>query len=257
MASYLVVQISDVHLTVDGVLAPGVRPRDNLVDALRYLEKSRSRPDVLVLSGDLANTGDPACYDDLRALLAEVPGGAEIVCVPGNHDDRAAFRRHLLGDGDGDAPVNVTRWRAGLRVVALDSSVPGEDFGVLDPETLSYLAAELATPAQHSTVVVLHHPPLSSPIEPMAAIALRNAADLRDVLAGSDVRFVLAGHNHHPSAGALGGVPVWVSPATAYRADVSSTAVFRAVPGSAISRIDLTDHGDAATVVPIGPADGP
>jgi 3',5'-cyclic AMP phosphodiesterase CpdA len=252
MRSYLLAQLSDIHLTATGTLPPGVRPRDNLVRALEVLRSSGIRPDVLLLTGDLTNSGDGACYDDLRSLVADAAAraGATVIYLPGNHDDRAAFRRHLL-DADGDAPVNQTHLRDGLRIIALDSVVPGRDHGLLDEEALDYLRAELATPAPDGTIVALHHPPIASPIKPMADIALRNPARLRDVIEGSDVRLIVAGHSHHPALGVLGAVPVWVSPATAYRLDTTSTGEYRGYPDSAFSRIDLTPDGPVATVVQV------
>jgi Icc protein len=252
LPSYLLVQISDVHLTTSGTLPPGVRPRDNLVRALQVLESSDMRPDVLLLTGDLANSGDPQCYDDLRAIVAGSgkAAGATVIYLPGNHDERAAFRRHLL-DGDGDAPVNQTRRHDGLRVIALDSVVPGQDHGVLAEEALGYLRAELATPAPDGTILALHHPPIPSPIKPMAGIALREPGRLREVIEGSDIRLIVAGHSHHEALGVLGTTPVWVSPATAYRLDTTSTETYRGYPGSAFSRIDLTPDGPVVTVVPV------
>jgi 3',5'-cyclic-AMP phosphodiesterase len=252
LRSYLVVQISDVHLTADGTLPPGVRPRDNLVRALEVLDSSDMRPDVILLTGDLTNSGDPACYDDLRATVAGSSKAAEagLVYLPGNHDERGAFRRHLL-DLDGHAPVNQTYRRDGLRVIALDSVVPGQDHGVLAEEALDYLRAELATPAPDGTILALHHPPIPSPIKPMAGIALQDPARLRDVIEGSDIRLIVAGHSHHEGLGVLGTTPVWVSPAIAYRLDTTSTGAYRGYPGSAFSRIDLTADGPVVTVVQV------
>jgi hypothetical protein len=62
---------------------------------------------------------------------------------------------------------------------------------------------------------------------------------------------VLSGHNHHGAAGSIGSVPVWVSPSSAYRADLTSTETFRGVPGSAFSRIDLSDDDVVVTVVAV------
>ena len=252
MSSYLLVQISDVHLTASGPLLPGINPRDNLVKALRLLDATGIRPDVFLLTGDLANDGEGACYDDLAGLLAQAASrsGASVIYVPGNHDERGTFHRHLLG-GSGDGPVNQTHWRDGLRIIALDSTIPGEGYGALDDQTLGYLRAELATAAPDGTVLALHHPPIPSPIQPMAEIALRNPGRLRDAIAGSDVRIVLCGHNHHEALGTLGPVPVWVCPAIAYRADVTSTQTFQRVPDIAMSRIDLSDDGPTATVISV------
>ena len=72
----------------------------------------------------------------LSAILSEAAAGcgASVIYLPGNHDDREAFRRHLLGDaGVPGTPLNQVHWRDGLRVVALDSTIPGEDGGRLDP----------------------------------------------------------------------------------------------------------------------------
>ena len=255
-------QISDVHLTPGGELLPGVRPRDNLMRGLRELAAAGLRPDVFLLTGDLADTGDGACYDDLAAVLADAASGcgASVIYLPGNHDHRGAFRRHLLGEADRDAdgtPVNQTHWRDGLRVVALDSTIPGEDGGRLDEATLGYLRAELAAPAPDGTIVALHHPPVPSPVEPLSAIALSDPGRLRDAIAGSDVRLVLCGHFHHVALGMLGATPVWVSPAAAYRVDTAGTEA--EIHATAFSRIDLGGRGDGplVTVFPVSAAAAP
>jgi len=250
--SFTLVQLSDIHLTADGSLRPGVRPRDNLVAALRLVNEARIAPDAYLLTGDLTDVGDAGCYEDLAALMrsqAEADG-AEVVYVPGNHDERDAFRRHLLGVA-GAGPINQTHWCRGLRIISLDSTIPGVDEGALDNETLAYLAAELEARAPEGTVLVLHHPPITSPIKTMSRLRLQNPDELRDLIAGSDVRVVLCGHNHHDASGIVGGIPVWVSPALAYRADLTSTEKFRGVPGSALSRIDLSPTDHTVVTVPV------
>jgi 3',5'-cyclic AMP phosphodiesterase CpdA len=263
--AYQLVQISDVHLTVDGTLKQGVRPRDNLLGVLATLEARGIRPDVFVLSGDLTDAGDPSCYEDLAAIMAKAAtesgagsgagSGADVLYLPGNHDNRDAFRRGLVpGAGSGMAgapgdPVDQVRWRGGLRVIALDSTVPGQPHGELGDQSLAFLKSELATPAPDGTVVVLHHPPVPSPVQPLAAIALRDPARLREAIEGTDVRLVLAGHYHHEVAGTLGSVPVWVGPATSYRIDPTVPDTFHGVPGTAVSRIDISEDGPVITVI--------
>ena len=259
MRRYLLVQLSDIHLTTSGIGPHGARTRDNLLAALREAAAAGLRPDVFLLTGDLADAGEGPCYDDLAAILtgaARAPGAPEasVVYLPGNHDDRDEFRRRLIGgDGAPGAPVNQTHWRDGLRIIALDSTIPGQDGGYLDDQTLRYLRSELATPAPDGTIVALHHPPILSPVGPMARIALRDPGRLRDAIAGSDVRLVLCGHSHHEAFGMAGATPVWVSPATAYRLDVTSTGAFRGVPGTAFSGISLggREDGPVVTVYPV------
>jgi Icc protein len=261
VGSYLLVQLSDIHLTTSGIGPHGARTRDNLLAALREAAAAGLRPDVFLLTGDLADAGEGPCYDDLAAILADAAEAsqASVVYLPGNHDDRDEFRRLVSGDGAPGAPVNQTHWRDGLRIIALDSSIPGEDGGALADETLRYLRSELATQAPDGTIVALHHPPISSPIEPMARMALRDPGWLRAAIAGTDVRLVLCGHSHHEAFGMLGATPVWVSPAIAYRLDVTSTGAFRGVPGTAFSGISLggREDGPVVTVYPVATLTAP
>ena len=258
--SFLVVQISDVHLTADGELEPGIRPRDNLLRGLATLAANDIRPDVFLLTGDLTDAGDGTCYDDLAGILAEAAAHSEasVIFLPGNHDDRQVLSRHLLAgaDGDGDGPVNQTRWREGLRIIALDSTVPGQAHGNLDDQTLAYLRDELATAAPGGTIVALHHPPIASPIQVLTDISLREPERLRETIAGSDVRVILCGHYHHAAFGTLGAVPVWVTPATAYLADPAVTSTIRQIRQAAFSRIDLSADTVTVTQIPIPAAHG-
>lgn len=252
MSRHLLLQISDIHLSSREVLPPGVRPLDILLAGLAHIDDAGIRPDLYVLTGDLADAGESSCYEQLAEIFATSPEpGRPVVYLPGNHDERGAFRRHLLGQAGQIGPIDQVRWHGGLRVVALDSTVPGEDFGSLAAESLDFLRAELATPAPDGTVLAVHHPPIPTPIAPMSALRLREPECLAEAIAGSDVRLVICGHNHHGAVGMLGAVPVWVSPAALYRADVTSRAVFRALPGSAFSMIEIDEHGPVVTVVPV------
>lgn len=242
MGDHLVLQLSDIHLCVSGSLRNGARTGEHLAATVAHLIERDVRPDVIVCTGDLTDDAADASYRALVTGLAPLAAasGARLVYLPGNHDRRGPLRRHLLGEeSPGEEPVNQVVWHEGLRIIAVDSTVPGAEHGALAPETLGFLADALANPAPDGTLLALHHPPILSPIRPMAAIALHAPEALAHVLRGSDVRLIVAGHNHHESAGSFAGIPVWVSPALAYRADVASTDEFRSLPGTALSRIDL------------------
>ncbi|MCO1653526.1 metallophosphoesterase family protein [Pseudonocardia humida] len=254
---YTLIQISDPHIE-----DPGTRQRygtdtaEALELALRRLEESTVRPDAVLFTGDLTEDGTPAQYRRFRSVVEPV---AARLAVPfayamGNHDDRAAMRGVLLGDGSGstDPVFQVVRVH-GLRIVVLDSSVPGRAYGELSPDQLDRLRAELAEPAPDGTVVVLHHPPLPAVLPVAAAIPLRDRAGLGAVLAGSDARIVLAGHTHMTSAGALAGVPVWTPGALASTADALPPAGVgsRLVAAPTVARIDLFADSVIATAVPL------
>ncbi len=263
MTHHVLLQFSDVHLLREGRLPGGADPLENLDRAISLLTTSKVRPEAVVMTGDLADGGDAVAYGLLRERAHRLAAatGAEVVFVPGNHDERSAFGRCLLDDtgrsdesgGEEPAPIDRVRWFGGLRLVALDSVIPGADSGELRNEQLHRLRAELASPAPDGTILALHHPPVTSPIKPMAGMALADPARLAAVIDGTDVRLVLSGHNHHASAGMLGAVPVWVSPALSYRSDVLVEDVYVGHLGSAFSRIDVIDGRPLVSVVTVAP----
>jgi 3',5'-cyclic AMP phosphodiesterase CpdA len=250
---HCVIQISDVHIEAAGPKWSGIDQLANLERTLALIEASAVRPEALILTGDLVNSGDAPSYRLLRERVqpfAELLG-ARVVYLPGNHDERAVFRQCLLDAQPSGDPIDQVAWLGGLRIVALDTTVPGEEHGALSDQQLSWLESELAAPAPDGTIVALHHPPVSSPIASMAAIALEAPQRLHRVVDGTDVTLIIAGHNHHASCGMLGSVPVWVGPASAYQADVMSEAEFRRLAGCAFTRIDVADGRALATVVPV------
>lgn len=130
------------------------------------------------------------------------------------------------------------------RIVTLDSLVPGEAYGRIDPAQLSWLREVLATPYGDGSVVVLHHPPIALTGTVQQEVGLRNPHDLAAALEGSDVRVVLCGHFHLQLAGRLGTVPVWVTPGVVTRIDLTAPAwLERAVQGAGASVIDLDGPG--------------
>lgn len=255
----LIVQVSDVHLVKSGLLYGNIDAGAHLDQVLARVAQSGIHPDLVLCSGDLADDGAPESYRALRKAVDTFATemGATVCYLPGNHDDRVVFRVELLDQPDWidpTEPIDQVLNLRGVRVIALDSVVPGEKYGALSDEQLDWLAAELDEPAPEGTLLALHHPPVPTPIELMARIALREPERLAAVVEGSDVRIITAGHNHHAMTSMFAGVPVFVCPATSYLADVLiGPGLFRSLPGVAFGRIDLDpDGGVCATGVPVG-----
>ncbi|WP_144719571.1 metallophosphoesterase [Agrococcus jejuensis] len=224
-ASVVLAHLTDLHITGDGSpLYGAVDSTAALVRALDRLEASGVRPDALVLSGDLADRGEPEAYARLRGLVEPVAErlGAELVVATGNHDDRASLRAHLLGDHSepADRPVRSVHRIGDLRVVVLDSSVPGAHWGAVDDDQLAWLAGELASPVPLGTILVLHHPPAPTILDLALTVELREQDRLAEVLRGSDVRAILAGHVHHTTSSTFAGIPVHVAAGLAYTQDL-------------------------------------
>ncbi|GAA1811077.1 metallophosphoesterase [Nesterenkonia flava] len=226
--THTLLHISDTHFVEDDALLHGSVDSDShLAQMFEQLKDSAITPDALIFTGDLADAGQPQAYQRLRALVEPVCEhyDAELIWVMGNHDSRPEFRRGLWSQDPGteaaQAPVDYVREVNGLRIIALDSTVPGHHHGEITDEQYVWLQEVLEKPAEHGSLLALHHPPIPSPLDLLELVELRNQSRLEDALAGSDVRGVLAGHLHYSTTSTLpAGIPVSVASATCYTQDL-------------------------------------
>lgn len=221
---HFLLHISDTHLLAGGERLYGsVDSERHLRALLDDVEASGGRPEAIVFTGDLADRGQPGAYAQLRSLVEPVAErlGARIVWVMGNHDERAAFRSGLRDEEPTTAPVDDVVWIGGLRIIVLDSTVPGHHYGDISESQLDWLAAELASPAPEGTILAMHHPPIPSVLDLAVSVELRDQAGLAEVLEGSDVRSILAGHLHYSSTATFAGIPVSVASASCYTQDLT------------------------------------
>lgn len=227
-ARRVIVHLSDTHLLAgDRRLGGRYDVAANLARTMRAVEDLGIRPDALVFTGDLTDLGEPEAYAALRAEVEPVAErlGAPVVWVAGNHDERPAMRQHLLDTEATQEPITGVWDLDGLRLVALDSTVPGWHHGEIDAAQRDWLAGVLADPSPLGTLLALHHPPLPSHIPFFDILELRDQHALAEVVAGTDVRGILAGHLHYSTSGTFAGVPVSVAAATCYTMDLARPAV--------------------------------
>ncbi|NUU06311.1 phosphodiesterase [Leifsonia sp. C5G2] len=221
---HFLLHISDTHLLAGGERLYGtVDSEQHLRALLQEVEASGGRPEAIVFTGDLADRGQPDAYSRLRSLVepAAERMGARIIWVMGNHDDRASFRQGLRDELGDASPIDDVYWIGGLRVIVLDSTVPGHHYGDVSESQLDWLAAELASAAPEGTILAMHHPPVPSVLDLAVSVELRDQSQLREVLEGSDVRSILAGHLHYSSTATFAGIPVSVASASCYTQDLN------------------------------------
>ena len=248
--------LSDTHLLAAGQrLAGRFDTSVNLTRALEAAEATGIRPDAIVFTGDLTDLGEPEAYAALRAAVEPFAErmGAPVVWVAGNHDERTALRRDLLGLVPTEEPVTGVWDLGGLRLIALDSSVPGWHHGDLDAAQLEWLRDELATPAPLGTILALHHPPLPSHVPLFDILELRDQGRLAEAIAGTDVRTILAGHLHYSTSGMFAGVPVSVAAATCYTMNLARPAadVNGMDAGQSFHLVHVYDDTITHAVVPV------
>ena len=254
---HFLLHLSDTHLLGGGNSLYGVVNAENhLRELLDQLEESEGRPEAIIFTGDLADKGEPDAYDRLRAMVEPVAArlGAEVIWVMGNHDDRGSFRERLLAEQPSSRPIDRVYEVNGLRIISLDSSVPGHHHGEVTGAQLDWLAEELSVPAPHGTILAMHHPPLPSVLDLAVAVELRDQSGLSEVLFGSDVRSILAGHLHYSSTGTFAGIPVSVASATCYTQDLNVPAGgTRGQNGArAFNLVHVYENTVLHSVVPIG-----
>lgn len=259
--SHLVLHFSDPHLLAGRARLHGVVDTvEHLGAALAQIESSSLRPDAIVFTGDLADLGEPEAYARLRELVTPVAArlGAQIVWCMGNHDERASYALALFGaDADGVGPQDRVYDVRGLRIIALDTTIPGYHHGALDPEQLAWLRDVLATPAEQGTIIALHHPPIPSPLTPeMAVYELDNQDRLAAVIQGTDVRGILGGHLHHSTHSTFAGVPVSVASATCYTLALGDpvTSYGGRDAHQAVAAVHVYPDRIVHTTIPIGDA---
>ncbi len=224
---HFLLHLSDTHLLAPGgQLYGSVSPDATLRRLFADLEAAGTRPEAIVFTGDLADLGEASAYRALKRIVEPAARhlGAQVIWCMGNHDDRATFRRVLFGQVGSSKPVDRVYDVHGLRVITMDTSVPGFHWGALSGAQLDWLAEELADPAPHGTILALHHPPLPCIQDLAVLVELREQRELAEVVEGSDVRAILAGHLHFSTNGMFAGVPVSVASATCYTQDLTGEA---------------------------------
>jgi 3',5'-cyclic-AMP phosphodiesterase len=221
-APFLLLQISDTHL---GATWEGHDPEAALRRAVEAILALPDRPDALLVSGDLTDDGSPAGYARVRELLE--PLGLRPHVLPGNHDLRGPMRAAFGLPGAAEAPIDYAVDLGPLRLVCIDTIIPGSDGGTLDAERLEWLDAALAAEPAQPTVLAMHHPPLQTEIPTFERIGL--AAEAREALAvvldrHPQVLRIVAGHVHRAVVGELSGRAVLAVPSTYLQVELDFTA---------------------------------
>ncbi|MDQ0692591.1 phosphodiesterase [Arthrobacter sp. W4I7] len=254
---HFLLHLSDPHLLGGPDPLYGVvDSEERLLQLFEEVKASGARPEAVIFTGDLADKGDPEAYVKLRAIVEPACQdlGAEVIWAMGNHDNRANLRKGLLDQPGNDDPLDHSYFINGLRVITLDTSVPGFHHGELDDSQLDWLAQELETPAPDGTILALHHPPVPSVLDLSVLVELRDQASLAAVVRDSDVRTILAGHLHYSTTASFAGVPVSVASASCYTQDLN-------VPvggtrgqdsGQSFNLVHVYEHTIVHSVVPLG-----
>jgi 3',5'-cyclic AMP phosphodiesterase CpdA len=233
----LVAQITDTHILAPGKMfrariAPQ-SPSEELVyghidtgaclsRAVAALNALVPLPDITIVTGDLVDHGEAAEYDHFRQLLA--PFSMPVFVIAGNHDSRGPLRQAFAADGyfppedflHGFLHYTVEDYP--LRLVALDTSIPGEHGGILCEERLNWLDAALRAAPDRPTLVLMHHPPFPTGITYMDGYGLKNADAFAEIVARHpQIERIACGHLHRAIDRRFAGTVAGTAPSTAHQ----------------------------------------
>lgn len=215
-----ILQLSDPHVRRPGdPLAGRVETLPFLEAAVTHVERLIPRPDLVLITGDLVDLGLPEEYRLAATALARL--SVPILVLPGNHDARGPCRSALgpyLGQVVGDDCLAYVDERFPVRIVALDSVIPGSGEGRLGPDQLGWLQRMLAGGTARPTLIALHHPPFDVGIGFMDRLGLVDREAFLDILGRHpEVLAVLAGHVHRTVVRRLGHAIGLIAPSTAHQ----------------------------------------
>ena len=216
----LIAQITDTHVQMPGgLLDRNYDTAGNLERAVRHLNALTPQIDVVLLTGDTVDAGSPDEYGRLREILSALK--APLYVIPGNHDEREAMRRAFGNGGylprEGFLQYTLEDWP--VRLIALDTLIPGEHGGRLCDTRLQWLAERLTEARECPTVIFMHHPPFRTGLTVMDAMGFDGADALATLVRSNpQVRQLIAGHIHRPIVTSFGGTIASVCPSTAQQA---------------------------------------
>lgn len=270
----IIAQLTDTHVVADPSLHElYIDNNDRLRLAVEKLNSETPAPTLVLLTGDMTNTGTEDEYAVLAELLGELR--LPVLAVPGNHDTRHGIRDlfpHLTwADGDhASCTVDLLDDEVGdIRFVGLDSTLPGQPGAQFDDEREAWLI-EAIDSAPGRVALALHHPPFVTGIGWMDKSGFVGLAQLEAALRDHPVERIMSGHIHRSLSTTVAGIPAVTCPATVHHVDLdlaedAPISLIVDPPAYALHQITatswVTHHrffaNGAARIHPAWAADGP
>lgn len=259
----IIAQITDTHIRIPGKLAyRRVDTAKYLAAAVAHVNALDPAPDIVVMTGDLVDFANPVEYDHLSSLIA--PLEAPVFLLPGNHDGRdemrTSFPEHEYLPREGFLNYAIEAWP--VRLVAVDTLVPGEGGGLVCDERLAWLDRTLAVAPEKPTIVAMHHPPFRTGISFMDGHGLKNSDRFASVIARHpQVERIIAGHLHRSIQCRVGGTVATTCPSPAHQIALDlhpgATLGFAMEPPGYQLHVWFEGTGIVTHTVTIGSFDGP
>ena len=224
-----------------------------LARVLKLIGSMDPKPQFIIASGDLTNRGDADSYRHLKTVMAATD--LPVVYAIGNHDTRAGFYEGMLERStDLDAPYDHEQVIAGVHVITLDTTTPGQIGGSIEPEQFAWLETALDSHPDLPKLIVAHHAPAlgdAPPWDHWRTIEFNQSQTLAALLKGRNVLAILSGHIHHDRFSVWHGIPVIVGMGQHAATDILTTDVLSMVEGSSFGIGTVRSSGLTMALVPL------
>ncbi|MGF1489903.1 MAG: phosphodiesterase [Prochloraceae cyanobacterium] len=215
----IIVQITDLHIydRAEEKNYP-IDTAANLSKCIDNINNLVPRPDLVLATGDLVQSGSKTQYDRLKEILdrLEIP----FFLIPGNHDDRTCLRSvfddHKYLQTEAEFCHYVIEDYP-LRLIAIDSIEPGRVGGKICQKRYNWLLDRLAEAPHRPTLLFLHHPPFTTGLPLFDEYGFKQVEQLQEIITQNpQIVKVISGHLHRTLETKIGNSSVSVCPATAY-----------------------------------------
>ncbi|WMT88615.1 metallophosphoesterase [Pelagibacterium sp. 26DY04] len=249
-----------IHITDLHIGNPAV-PDDHLFSdtsatlarVLEMIGTMDQTPRFIIASGDLTNRGDVESYYQLKAIMAATD--LPVIYALGNHDTREGFYRGMLEQStDLDAPYDHDQVIAGVHIITLDTTTPGQIGGSLTPEQFDWLAGKLDAHPELPKLIVAHHAPAlgdTPPWDHWRTIDFDQSQKLAQLLKDRNILGILSGHIHHDRFSVWHGIPVIVGMGQHAATDILTLDVLRMVDGGSFGIGTIRSSGLTMALVPL------
>lgn len=217
----LIAQITDFHIRPEGhQLYGGIDTNAMTRRAVARLAELDPAPDCVVITGDLADCGRPEEYALVSEILSKL--AMPVFAVPGNHDRREPMRTGLAEVCGhlrrADDFLNFIVEGFPVRLIGLDTNMPGEDGGAVCAAREEWLAHHLAEGDGRPTILFMHHPPFVTGVSGMDAMMCRTRPSFaRLIESHPEIERIACGHYHRPIVRRWAGTLGLVAPGVAHQ----------------------------------------
>ena len=195
-----IIVFSDIHLNSAGEEALE-NSSQKLEKAILHLQGNHNDFDMLVFTGDLANSGKIEEYKALRNLVSTI--GKPIKFMLGNHDNRENFLDIFpYYKPDHNGFLQSIETYEYFDFIFLDTlKDPYDDIpiscGYLCQKRLEWLSEKLKEVAGKKVFLFMHHPAFTTGMQAMDRLRLKNSHDFFSTIKSFDnVHHLISGHIH-------------------------------------------------------------